>query len=406
MASSLSWLDQSEEQRRQMREAIGMFRDEGAVDELGMGRIRDAFSDRLFPGTSVLWSRARYLLFVPWIYLLLERGEGGRGSPEERARVLQRRLASALNRNEGPSQGVIGASGADVKQTPDVILWAALQTWGIKPNRGRLPQIRAESVARSHRRHQLEDEFEEVNNWHLRLGQMLPDDFPTEARFALTRDESELLTHLVLAPDAHTPVEARSADSLLAVLLREGVPDDADFPWKHPMRTASDELRAAARHAGCFSDLIHGARLMYMQLVAETRKDDKLEADVDAAFANWVVIANNARFDELSEWFNQIDDFWHTVRGVNPRIGEGEETFVRAWGEFVMDDPLRVREYPESKRLIIEREHQAKGGVKARLGLDGSIGRDANGLLPGRLSFRWNQASSIATDIRNPTRGT
>lgn len=143
MASTLAWLDQSEEHRRQMREAIGLFRDEGAVDELGLGRIRDAFSDRLFPGTSVLWRRARYLLFVPWIYLLLERGQGGRRSPEERARYLQRRLATSLNQAEGASQGVIGASGADVRQTPDVILWAALQTWGVRTGPGRLTQVRA-----------------------------------------------------------------------------------------------------------------------------------------------------------------------------------------------------------------------------------------------------------------------
>ncbi len=399
MASTLTWLDQSEEQRRQMREAIGMFRDEGAVDELGLGRIRDVFSDRLFPGTSVLWRRARYLFFVPWIYVLLERGEGGRGSPEDRARVLQRRLVGALNRREGQSQGVIGASGADVKQTPDVILWAALDTWGVKPYPGRLSEVRAEAVARSHRRHQLEDEHDRVSTWHARVTQMLPEHFPSEASFALTRAESELLTHLVLAPDAHTPIETRRADSLFAVLLREGVPDGVDFPWQHAMKTASPGLGIAAHHAGCFSDLIDGARLLYAQLVAETRKDDKLRAEVEEAFATWVVSADGTRFDALREWLTNIDDFWRVVRRLNPRIGPAEEAFVRTWGDFVMADPLQVQANSEAKRLIIERENQAKGGVKARLSLDGSIGRDARALLPDRLSFRWNQASSIAADI-------
>lgn len=39
----------------------------GTLDELGIGSIRDTFSDELFPGTSTIQTRARYFLFVPWI---------------------------------------------------------------------------------------------------------------------------------------------------------------------------------------------------------------------------------------------------------------------------------------------------------------------------------------------------
>jgi hypothetical protein len=405
MASTLTWLDQSEEHRRKMREAIGMFRDEGAVDELGMGRIRDAFSDRLFPGTSVLWRRARYLFFVPWVYLLLARGEGGRGSAEERARRLQRKLASTLNASEGFAQGVIGASGADVRQPPDVILWAALQTWGVRTSHGRLGQVRAEAVARSARRRQLEDEHDELSAWNPRVAQLLPDRFPSEASFELTAGEAEVLSNLVLAPDAFTELEMRRADSLLAVLLREGVPEGIDFPWHHAMRTASPGLRRAVHNAGCFSDLIDGARLLYAHLVAETRKDDELKADVTEAFAAWEVVADPSRYNELRAWFDDIEGFWQIVRKANPRIGQGEEAFVREWGRIVMAGPETVRDSPEARHLIIGREHQAKGGVKARLALDGSIGRDAGAVVPARLSFRWSQATSIAQDITAANNG-
>lgn len=72
MTSAFSWLDLDEPARQRMREIVEMLRESGSIDELGLGRIRDAFSDRLFPGTSVLWRRARYLLFVPWTYQALE----------------------------------------------------------------------------------------------------------------------------------------------------------------------------------------------------------------------------------------------------------------------------------------------------------------------------------------------
>ena len=62
----LAWLDYSEADQRRAREIVRMFSQPESRDELGLGQIRDALSDTLFPGTSVLLTRARYLLFVPW----------------------------------------------------------------------------------------------------------------------------------------------------------------------------------------------------------------------------------------------------------------------------------------------------------------------------------------------------
>jgi hypothetical protein len=47
-----------------MLEVVDLFKQEGTVDELGIGSIRDALADALFPGTSVLHTRLRYVLFI------------------------------------------------------------------------------------------------------------------------------------------------------------------------------------------------------------------------------------------------------------------------------------------------------------------------------------------------------
>ena len=74
----LAWLDYSESDQRRAREIVAMFSQRESRDELGLGRIRDALSDTLFPGTSFLLTRARYLLFVPWLYREgAHRGHGG-----------------------------------------------------------------------------------------------------------------------------------------------------------------------------------------------------------------------------------------------------------------------------------------------------------------------------------------
>ena len=43
------------------------FRIKESRDELGLGAIRASFADALFPGTSTIQTRLRYMLFVPWV---------------------------------------------------------------------------------------------------------------------------------------------------------------------------------------------------------------------------------------------------------------------------------------------------------------------------------------------------
>ena len=161
-ASSFSWLDHSEAQRRQMLEIVDLFREKGTLDELGFGSIRDAFSDHLFPGTSTLYTRARYLLFVPWIYLRIERDHLPYPQVDARARSDQAGLARALQSGgEGDAQGVIGIqAGEALQRTPAAIYWTGLkryriwqfpgsltQYWAAIRRRGRRPRWRARTTA-------------------------------------------------------------------------------------------------------------------------------------------------------------------------------------------------------------------------------------------------------------------
>jgi hypothetical protein len=47
-----------------VREMVALFSQHESRDELEIGQIRDFFSDLLFPGTSVIQTRARYYLLV------------------------------------------------------------------------------------------------------------------------------------------------------------------------------------------------------------------------------------------------------------------------------------------------------------------------------------------------------
>ena len=102
--AALAWLDYSEADQRRAREIVAMFSQRESRDELGLGQIRDTLSDTLFPGTSVLLTRARYFLFVPWLY----RGGAKRGYRDSR-------LTSWV---ESPGKGVLSMCCAREEITP------------------------------------------------------------------------------------------------------------------------------------------------------------------------------------------------------------------------------------------------------------------------------------------------
>ena len=96
LTSSFSWLDHSESDRRKALDIVDLFREQGTRDELGIGTVRDALADSLFPGVSTIQTRARYLLFVPWIYKALEDRKTKSADIERLARYHEIELINPL----------------------------------------------------------------------------------------------------------------------------------------------------------------------------------------------------------------------------------------------------------------------------------------------------------------------
>ena len=137
----LAWLDYSEADQRRAREIVAMFSQPESRDELGLGQIRDALSDTLFPGTSVLLTRARYLLFVPWLYR--EGARRGRQGSQLASWVeaQERRLIGAL-REGGDHEGLIGRFvGEAIQNLPSTIYWNSLRRFDILRHDGTPAQI-------------------------------------------------------------------------------------------------------------------------------------------------------------------------------------------------------------------------------------------------------------------------
>jgi hypothetical protein len=389
MASSLSWIDFSAADRERMHRAMALFQDRETRDELGLGTIRDAFSDVLFPGTSTIMTRLRYFLFVPWIYRELEEERVRSEAVARRLRVLEEELIRQLNRTN--DAGVVGGRAVDaVQRTPSSIYWAGVQRWGIAQFAGSQAQYHQEFDRIRARRLALDvpdDEGVEratLSTWHPQLPPP-PEEWRTTATFALTVDEAEFVLGRLIA---------LHPKSLLAWLAARPEAPALDFAWELlPLRSELPEtLQQRLQLARRFSFAFHGATWLYNLQLAEQARRDELAADHRASLAAWA--ANPERRDLEGDW---LRDVWALADEQRARVPHPTRAFVHAWvAECLSDHDFGSS--PLARRLVREREVRLKGSRSRftnRRALETWNGRSG----VARLQFRWGVAQRILRDL-------
>lgn len=395
MAATLTWLDLTVSDRDRMRKVLDLFNEQGTVDEMGLGRLRDALSEALFPGTSTIQTRLRYVLFVPWIYRQLEARRVAASSVSEQLRKAELDLIGPLLEN-GRSQGVIGerARGSLARQ-PSSVYWTALVRWGLflheRPQgwyhahfTGLLRGLAGEAAA--------DDPgivLARQPNWHPRLPDP-PQAFPYEASFDLTGEEAVFL---------QGRIEERCAGTLLAWLAREGsdAPVEGCF-WDDSAAThTSATLRDSIELARRFSLHIEGMPLLYNLLLAERRHsehggDEALIDRYRQDIGEWAT-------SEAVEHVFDPGKLWTFAASRQVQVPRLQRNFVEVWTSRLSDiGPAAIAEDPTLRSLIESREKQLKG-PRARLHNPGRLLDWSGEVGVGRMNFRWHRVRQMLLDL-------
>lgn len=132
----LGWIDFSKRDRQKVLDVMNLLQEQGAVDELGIGIVRDAFANYFFPGTSTVQTRAKYLLIVP--YILKEIVDGRYGKDVNRIlRALdseEKQCGIRFLETSAEADGIIGKRVLPkdwVSRKPSDIYWNGIKTYGI-----------------------------------------------------------------------------------------------------------------------------------------------------------------------------------------------------------------------------------------------------------------------------------
>ena len=148
MPLKIGWIDFSPLHRERVKSFIELMEEGGVQDELGVGTIRDAMSNKLFPGFSTLHTRAKYFFITPYILLDKERKQRKSESGKdyfnrveiETNNTIIKFYESCKERKEESYFGKFKKDGV-LKRQPSEIYWNGITTLRLVNYDGTLDQL-------------------------------------------------------------------------------------------------------------------------------------------------------------------------------------------------------------------------------------------------------------------------
>jgi hypothetical protein len=405
--ATIGWIDFSTNDRNRVGSVLDLLRPEGMVDELGMGTIRDALANQLFPGISTIQTRAKYFFIIPYILYDYQatkpaqrRGKTPSKFLEDREYEIMWMLGDyyrsiAEDTKTRESFGVIGITKVKpqkIVRRPSAIYWNGLYTYQFINTNG----LAADSFLRQSVNPSMETllssvqqgddttgddaDAEHENLFKIRVSPKL--NWNENLSLDLDKAEAEFFQDRILSiAKGKLIAELLKNDKLWKVFIQaENFMQFAKAALSLPL---SDKLKAMLILAHDFSELMYGAHLAYnCQLHHKVFNSDYFDED-------------------FQEWIDGIEDNMLDYSNFNPDIltanRESTKRFVQDWWKLTQNGCKDVK---KRDTLIEQQEAIVKGG-KARLRWKKTDDVKENKWLGLRhFDYRFFQARTILKDIR------
>jgi hypothetical protein len=279
----IGWIDYGSRDRNKILSVLSLLSTPEAVDELGIGVVRDGFADILFPGISTIQTRAKYFLLVPYIMMELER-ENILSPKSFLDRLSKEEIALISLLKKDNAKGVFGGrAGERLQRKPSSIYWNGFYTFGIFQNYARLSlngYVRAVCALKREKRllsaigHIEKSEgtgdadmyCSACGFWRVPPP---PENWRENVTMELTVEEASFLRERIIKSE-------HSKDSLLAYILRNKIYEVKDYydisiiekKIKLPQTIHKDYKMALD-----FAEFIYGANIRYNVILSGCKND-------------------------------------------------------------------------------------------------------------------------------------
>jgi len=379
----IGFIDFSKEERNKVLATLRLLGSQTALDELGIGVIRDAYSDILFPGISTIQTRAKYFVLIPYLFDRATKQKFANGNEFYRwINENEDKLVYTLLKNSDDAEnGIIGKNALRLKRTvkmkPSSIYWNGLRTFEILRN-SNVSLGAACNIAWSeaHKRHETEiisdgETFDDTTANHGNMLLFSPikadEDFMKTATIELTVKEAEFLSDRIFRAKM-------SKNSLLSFLLKNRM--NCNSFDEIPSEELPEDMKFDYKRAKDFADFIFGAHIRY-NVIFSSYEDQDMK-------------------DQYNEWRNKFVCKDFNLSDILVRISCNYSTtkFCEDFMESVYNnDDLAI------DKLIIAREKAVKG-ERAKLCKPKEYQYNNDRPIHFyRLNYRFGTAKTIIADI-------
>lgn len=412
--SQLGWVDFSSDERNKVKLVLAALNvnEPGTLDELGIGQIRDAFANRLFPGVSTIQTRAKYFITIARLLRDIQDGKAKKSkSPQLWLEQQEHLLAEVLVRiHSNTETGIIGAesiASGGVSRRPSSIYWNGLKTFGIVKSNLSLHEFCNALVQNEHlAHHAIADHQEGKDDDDVYLVKRLielPDQIENwqaddNLKITLSLKEAEFLKEKI---STTSEVE----HSVLAQILRNGgltklLPISSnentdvsslelDFDTLASLLTRHESISERCKQqilqAQSFSLAMEGPHIRFNILLAQANQFTTLIKALENDFQVWL-----SEVKRLDIFHSKCADNWFSVLSGS-RINTLSRTFVERWCELIAGD-AKIEQLDE---LVKKR---AKDNKKSRSLLNKKRDNE-NWVGIRRLDFRWGVSLKLLADI-------
>lgn len=403
----IGFVNFSQEELARKNKVLQMVRDQTAIDELGFGRIRDAFANMMFPGMSTLQRRAKYFAVMPSLYYQATK-KNYNSVRDVRAQIVkwEIRLTDMLVKGAGNDElkktGITGRSMLEaakndpakfVKYDPTYIYMNGLRTFGmIKGDIDiyRLIFERSQQLGQAKPKYRASEEGEMSDSEDLSgltqffsvSGEEYDFDGGDMLPLELTKREANYMKN-------HITNSMKSMDSLLAYILRNNTDilpeyDSLGKIWQNMPEDFTDFMKQY-KMGQRFSHLAYVVQLRFNHIMAMYNEQEEEANDLQA------------RIEEIidlypSDFTHQaIDDMLFFIRN---RVTESTViTFCKRAVRLI-----EKQAWNDLDELIVAREKAVKPG-RNKLRNPKYKGEERG--WPSMLSFRWNEiVYQVINEIR------
>lgn len=371
---------------------------QGVRDEIGFLELHQRYADRFFPGTSVLHTRLRYALFVPWMYEALAK----RRITGSMQRVVEREEMRLVKRLTGAGIGVIGVSkpSQPAQQPPSIVYWGALTAWGIvcEQSDGRTltrREVHARLATLSRRTDDDGTPLGYSEPTFIALPPMREKwDEATSLSFHLSGAEGKFIRQRWEA----TPCNAEPArESLLARLVRADI-SGANHCWEAPILALAGPDKQALIHASRAAALSAIGRGVYAALVEALckRHDGRPAQD----WHQQALASVLAEYRPEAQRFD-IDDVEGDIAPLSLTLRNVLTATLR-WVKEGRSDPSPLLDCYAEAEIVRKRTR-----ARLALTLDGRNKR-AEWIIddhpaPAPIHYRWSNVRNLVVDLRAAT---